>query len=301
MKLLELRRYCTDMASDMADGKAARMITRHVNAALEQVASSHEWSFLRDRAQVALEAPATGVALGVVQGSDLFTLTGEVWLQTWIDEKREVLVDGEEGILFRFDALQSAAVARMTQEWIAATDATTSYTVLRGTYPLPANTSVVTEVRLADSRQILVPLSPEEFDFRKQESVTLQADPIYYTVRGDELEVWPTPEEAKVLLLSRKRVPALVVDASPDTTLIDWPDRFGSLLYRALDVQIVTNHSKSTSLEPSLALAAFQAALARAKETDGGRQPGPRHFTLGGSMSWSDRDRLAAKRGRVES
>ena len=301
MKLLELRRYCTDMASDMADGKAARMITRHVNAALEQVASSHEWSFLRDRAQIALEAPATGSALGVVQGSDQFTLTGEVWLQTWIDEKRELLVSGDDGILFRFDALLSPTVARMTQEWVEATDTVTTYTLLRGIYPLPANTSVVTEVRLADSRQVLVPLSPEEFDFRKQEQVTTQADPLYFTVRGDELEIWPTPEEAKMLLLSRKRVPALVTDASPDTTLIDWPDRFGSLLYRALDVQVVTNHAKSTSLEPSLALAAFQSALARAKDTDGGRQPGPRDFTLGRGMTWRDRDRLAAQRGRVES
>ena len=52
-----------------ADGKAARMTTRHINAALEQCASSHDWSFLRDRQPLVLSAPVTGTALAVVLAS----------------------------------------------------------------------------------------------------------------------------------------------------------------------------------------------------------------------------------------
>lgn len=299
MKLLALRRYIADSASDMADGKALRTMTRIVNAALEQVSASHDWSFLRGQSVVPLDATVTGAALGVVQGSEQFTLTAELWHQRYVDEGWELLVSGESGVTFRFDSLLSNTVALMTQAWVQATDAVTSYTVMRSVYPLPELTVGVDEVRLASNRQILPSLVPSDFDGRKFDQLGQLGEPIWYTVRGDSIEVWPAPQSADTLLLSRRRVPAKVADATPDTYTIDWPDRFEALLLRAIDVQIVTMARASTTLEPSLVIQAFGSALARAKDQESNRQPSLTSFGLRRSPSVQQSEKYIAQRSSV--
>lgn len=298
MRLRDLKRHVTDNAADMADGKAARMTVRHVNAALEHVACSHDWSFLRDRQPLVLSAPVTGSALAVTQGSNLFTLTlPETWLQTYVDQDRELVVEGEEGVHYGFDALVSSQIARMTSEWTETTDAAATWTLYRTTYDLPANTAVVDDVRLTDGQVPLVELTPADFDWRKQEQIGHTGDPLFYVIRGDSIEFWPVPTAARSLVISRKRVPARLTDTTPDSEVIDWPDRFQDVLLRALDVQVVTAHSKTTALNPALTTQAWVTTLARAKETDGLRQPGPTSFGLRRPI-----DGLTAsmRRGRLE-
>lgn len=299
MKLLKLRQYCADMMSDAADSSALRRFTRIVNAALEQVAHSHDWSFLRDQAAVVLDASVAGTALSVTQTSEVFTLTGELWHQRYVDEGWELLVEGESGVLFRFDELTSNTVARMTQEWVQATDAATSYTVMRSLYPLPEGTVAVDEVRLASDRSILPSLTPSDFDSRKFDQLGQEGEPIWYTIRGDSIEVWPAPESADTLLLSRRRTPATIADATPDTYTIDWPDRFEALLLRAIDVQIVTQARASTTLEPSLVLRAFETALGRAKDLESNRQPSLTSFGLRRSPSVGQSEAYVAQRSSV--
>lgn len=299
MKLGTLRRYAIDQMSDAADGKALRIVTRAINAALEQCSNAHEWSFYRDQTTVPIEAVVTGAALGVVLASDVFTLTAELWHQKYVDDGWELLVTGESGVLFRFAALTGATVARMTQAWVQATDTVTAYTVMRSVYDLPDDTIGLYEVRLASDRRILPSLTPSDFDSRKFDQLGQTGSPIWYTVRGDELEVWPASTSADTLLLSRRRAPARVYDVSPDTTAIDWPDRFESVLLRAVDVQIVTTMRASTQLEPSLVLGAYQQALGRAKDQDGARQPRLTSFGLRRSLSVGQSEQYVAQRSAV--
>lgn len=304
MKLGKLREYVTDVCLDMADGKAVRTITRHVNAALHKVASAHDWSFLRDRVSIGLEAATTGVYLSVVQGSSVFALDSaqaEFWLGRYAEQGFEVLVATGAGILFKFDPTLTPAnyAARMTQEWVGASASPLGYTLLRGTYPLPAGTSAVAEVMLSSTRQILVELSPSEFDFRKHEQLSTLGDPTHFTIRGDSIEVWPVPESASVLLLARKRVPARVTDASPDTLDVDWPDRLEAILLRAIDSCVVEHSPRSTQLDPGLVGQAWLTELVRSKETDGQRQGGPTQFKLGGSLTRRGMDYWAAWRSRI--
>lgn len=298
MRLRDLKRHVTDNAADMADGKAARMTTRHINAALEQCASSHDWSFLRDRQPLVLSAPVTGSALAVVQGSDLFTLTlPETWPQSYVDQDYELVVEGEEGVHYGFDSLVTSQIARMTSVWTADSDAAATWTLYRVGYDLPTNTSVVDDVRLTDGQVPLCELTPADFDWQKQEQIGNTGDPLFYVVRGDSIEFWPLPTVARSLTISRKRVPARVTDTTPESAVIDWPDRFMDVLLRALDMQVVMAHSKTTTLNPMLTNQAWATTIARAKETDGLRQPGPTTFGLRRPV-----DGLAAsmRRGRLE-
>lgn len=299
MRLRDLRRHVVDNAADMADGKAARMTTRHINAALEQCASSHDWSFLRDRQPLVLGAPVTGSALAVVQGSELFTLTlPETWLQTYVDQDRELAVEGDDGVHYGFDSLVTPQIARMTSAWTGDSDATATWTLYRVAYDLPTNTSVVDDVRLTESQSPLTELTPADFDWQKQEQIGSTGDPIFYVVRGDVIEFWPVPTVSRSLVISRKRVPARVTDTTPESTVIDWPDRFTDVLLRALDMQVVMAHSKTTTLNPMLTNQAWATTIARAKETDGLRQPGPLTFGLRRPISGIT---ASMWRGRLES
>jgi hypothetical protein len=299
MKLGALRQYCADNMSDAADGNALRRMTRVINAALDQVASGHDWSFYRDQATLVLEASVTGAALGVVLGSDQFTLTGEIWHQKYVDDGWEALVTGESNVLYRFQSLLSSTVALVTPAWVQATDATTAYTVSRSVYDLPAGTSAVDEVRLASSRAILPGLPPSHFDTVKFDQLGQAGDPIYYTVRGDSIEFWPAPTSADTVLLSRRRQPLRVTDTTADTYDVDWPDRLQALLLRAIDVQIVTGFRASTTLEPSLTLSAFGSALARARDQEAGRQPTFTSFGLARTPTQRTREGYVAQRSTV--
>lgn len=305
MKLGDLRRYVVDQAADMADGKASRQTTRILNAALRAVAHAHDWSFYRDRQVIALDVGVAGSYLAVTQGSREFTLDStqtEVFLQTWVDEGREFLVTGDSGILFTIDHLVGPFMARMHQEWVEATDTVTTYTVLRSKYDLPATTVKLWEVMLSSSRQILVELTPADFDFRKLEQISTTGDPLYYTVRGDQIEVWPalgSSSDPAALLISRQKLPALINDSDVDDTDVDWPDRLADLLERAIDVQVLQFFKASTTLDPALTIKSYGETLARYKSADGVRQPGLTQFSLSPGLSIRQADRIAARRSTL--
>lgn len=299
MKLFKLRAYCADNLADAADGKALRVFTRVINAALDAVSEAHDWSFYRDQATITLSASVSGVALAAVQGSDQFTLTGEIWHQRYVDEGWEVLVEGESGVAFGFESLLSNTVALVSPSWVQASDPAATYTVSRSVYDLPDDTVAVDEVRIASTRSILPSLTPSDFDSRKFDQLGQQGDAIWYTIRGDSIELWPAPQVADTLLLSRRRRARKVTEASSDTETVDWPDRFESLLLRAIDLQIVSTYSKSTTLEPGLAIQLYGQALARAKDQEANRQPSLTSFGLRRSPTIGQSEAYVAQRSTV--
>lgn len=308
MKLEALRQYATDHAGDSASGKSLREITRWINAALRVCANAREWSFLRDVVSITLTPGVSGSYLGVTQDSDQLTLDSaqtEVFLQAWVDQQRIFIIEGAEPQHYTISTVLNPRLAQLTagQTWVAATDAAATYSVVRSLYDLPENTRQVHEVRLASTRQILTPYTVTDFDFLKHTEATSTGSPTHYTIRGDQIEVWPplaAGSDTDQLLLTRTRLPTPVKDTSLPTTTIDWPDSMADLLERAVDVEIVSKCGATSMLNPQLALAAFGEAMGRYKATDGVRQQRATSFGWSPGYLRGEADRLAMRRSPID-
>lgn len=307
MKLEALRQYAVDHAGDSADAKSVREITRWINAALRVCANAREWSFLRDVVSITLTPGVAGSYLGVTQDSDQLTLDAaqtEVFKQAWVDQQRILLIEGAEPQHYTISTILTPRLARLTsgQTWVADTDTAATYTVVRSLYDLPENTRQVHEVRLASTRAILAPYTVTDFAFLKLSEATSTGSPTHYTIRGDQIEVWPPlpTGDADQLLLTRTRLPTPVTDTSLPTTTIDWPDSMADLLERAVDVEIVAKCGATSMLNPQLALASFGEAMGRYKATDGVRQQRATSFGWSPGYTQGEADRLAMRRSPID-
>lgn len=299
--LADLKSYAADVAADAADGKAARVLLRHVNNAIRRVSLAHAWSFYAARHQIPLELAVDGSALTVTADSDELVLTGtEVFLQAWVDEEWDLLV-GTTAHLFRLRELVTPQRARLAtgQEWIGTSASAQDYTFMRSVYPLPDGCREVKDARLGTSRILLHYLSPVQFDAYKHDEPSSVGQPLCFTVRGSKLELWPvfqSTDTRDTLLLSYQRQPVVYTSASPDTAPVDFEERWIDLLERAIDVEVAAHHKGSNTLEPGLALRLYEERLQVYKSLDGGRVHQRRQFGLNLGSNLADRERWSALR-----
>jgi len=296
----QLREYVADNAADMSDGKADRVILRHVNAALMRVFHAHPWSFYRDTAQIALDAAETGSAMTLTSDSKLISVTGEVIHRRYLDEGWLLDVTGEDDLLFSLASIEDNTHATLTTEWIAATSATTAYTWRRHTYPLPELTREVAQIQLSGTKVDVTYVRPDILDRLRFDTPTDEGDPRHYTIRGRYLEVWPTPASTATrqsLQIHYTRNPRRFTSADPDETAVDFDTRYDDLIERALDLEIVTHHQGSTTIDTGLALQTYQERLAVYKSADEGLAVRPRNMTLRTAPSLRQIEKWWAKRG----
>lgn len=303
----DLKSYAADMAADAADGKAARVILRHVNAALRRVSNAHDWSFYAARYVIPLDVGVAGSALSAAASATEVTLGGaEVFLQRYVDEAWDLKITGEDNVLFQLASLVTPQRAQLAtgQRWFASAASAVAWTMRRGRYSLPDGCREVREVMLSDSRVQLVYLRPDLFDGYKLDQPTLGGDPQHYTVRGNYLELWPALEStstAQALLLSYRRQPVDFTSAMPDTTPVDFEARWNDLLERAIDVEVAAHHRGSHSLDPTATMRLYEERLGHYKSLDGVRVQQRRQFRLGKGRSLKTLEEWVMRRGTTGS
>lgn len=302
--LADLKQYVADNAADMADGKANRVILRHVNNALRRVHAAHAWSFYRGRAQIALEVAETGSALTCTNDSaELSLATGsEIFKAKYLSDEWDLVVTVEDDLVFRLSEILTPKTARLAtgQKWIGTTASSLAYTWRRSVYALPEGTTKVRQAQLATSRVDLTYLSPPDFDRYKLDLPTDSGEPDVFTLRGEDLELWPTlgsTDTRQTLQISYDRQPTAFSSAAPDNAPIDFDPRFMDLMERALDMEIVTHHRGSTTLDPGAVARAYEERLQTHKASDEGRVPASGNMSLSVPLNRARIERLIARRG----
>lgn len=303
----QLRSYVADNAADMADGKADRVILRHVNAAVMRVFHAHPWSFYRAVAQIPLDVGETGTALSCTADSNVVTLAStEVFKSKYLDEGWILDVDEDDDLLFTLAEIRDnqTAVLADGQKWIGTTASSLAYTWRRSVYPLPDLTREVSQVQLSASRVDVIYLRPDLFDRVKLDQPTDVGEPRHYTIRGRFMEVWPTlapTATRQTMQVHYLRNPRRFTDSDADETAVDFDARYDDLIERALDMEIVTHHRPSTTIDPGLAMQAFADRLAVYKAADEGLATRPRNMSLGRTPSLKRVEEWWARRGQAGS
>lgn len=99
---------------------------------------------------------------------------------------------------------------------------------------LPSDYQSMRRVRLSGvaGKPALVYMAPEKLDEKRFANANVISQPQNFTIIGDEMELWPTPDSAYVIEMTyRKNIPALATNSS-NWLLTNHPDfyLYGSLL-----------------------------------------------------------------------
>lgn len=282
-KLVDLRRHVADYTSDMADGKADRVILGLVNAALQELYAEHRWERFKKRATIDLDVGVAVAALVVTQDSAVVTGAAGDFLTKYYEEGWDLKITDDDTVLYRLaEKPSSPTTARLDKAWIA-TGGTKTATWLRSTYPLPDGFQTIRELQLSSSKNYLALLAPDVFDAERFDTPTETGVPRVYTVRETTLEVWPplpTTGTRERIMLSYDRRPELFTSSSHADSVVDFDDQHRGLLLAALDVQIATRHRGQTQLDLGAALTRYQRLLSIAKGHDAQRVQVARQFGL---------------------
>lgn len=279
MRVREAYQYCADYLSDASDGKADRVIRRIVNAALSELSASHPWTRYQAAAQIPLDVGVNGAAVSIAQDDDVLTFgaTSQV-RQKWLAEKWGLTITGDTSLRFALGSIDSTLEARLKpgQRWLQAAAVAATHVWTRHVYPLPDGCKAVREILLSTSRVGMIDVAPTVLDALLWETPTQTGQPINFTVRERQIEVWPplgptTTREA--LLVAYERQPAVLTDQSDEDAALDWDERWDDLFQSALDVTIASKHAAQTTVNLGAVAQRYRDRLQRAKGEDGQRTP----------------------------
>jgi hypothetical protein len=270
----ELRQYASEIAYDISDGKADRLINRWINQALQEITRQHDWQFYRTYARINLDVAVTGSDLDLVQDSTAVVFTGaSTWLQKYVDEKWDLVVTGSD----RFYQLTSItdtlnATLKTEQPWLSASETGASYTLVRYSYDLPTRVKRIVRVEDTESRLQVLPTTVDYFDsLRHEQPGHSDSYPRFCVIRDDKIEFWPGPSSVRNQLgVTYDRFPPLYTTASADATEVDWKSEWTDLLQKGIEVQAARHQGQNAQIPYPIARHDFEDCLADYRSIDAG-------------------------------
>lgn len=206
--------------------------------------------------------------------------------QKHVTERWRLSIDGEANVAFELGEVSSPTSGKLAsdQVWAQATAAAAAAYLWRTTYPLPEDAA---EISRAEVGQTLAPLcfmEPADFDRQVHvDGATVRGPyPVYFTVRGGNVEFYPGASDGYqvVLLTYRRKAPRYESSAAGDTAA-DWPEAMRDLLEAAISLLASKTQGANSPISYAIAMADYQETLKLAKAEDSNvvSQSGP--MTLG--------------------
>jgi len=156
--------------------------------------------------------------------------------------------------------------------WVEDTTTTGDYTFRRHIFPLPDDAKKVELVQVMQSTCELAYLQPFAFDAERLAAPTLTgAEPRVYTLRANNIEVWPLAGDTYVTLLLTylRQAPTYTTD-DVGTTVADWREEWSDLLFAAIRLEAAITQGKNSPCPYQIALHEYDAMLKEYKSEDSG-------------------------------
>ena len=286
LTLGQLRQFAAEIASpDPSSLAADREISYWINAALRRIHAEHYWTHYSAVDRIYLDPEETGSNLVVTQDSVNITLTsGETFKTKYLTERWHLHVNGEGRMTFELKEIVGPTEANLKDGHNYTQASTTeSYTWSRHIYPLPNEAIRVLRIELMQNRFDLRHLQPHEFDLQRQSTPTQRGnDPIFYTFRGGNVEVWPAPgTQRHTLMVTYQKGPPSYKNDDVDDTAIDWDMRWDDLLQKAVILEASITQGSNAPVQMGVAKMEYEECLNNKKEDDSGIQnlTGPMFLT----------------------
>lgn len=280
--LQELRAYAAETASaDVATKAGDRSINNWINQGLQRIWKSHSWNHALRAGRIFLDTeepsdPTTG-GVTINKGERTITVAApDVIKQKYLDDRWHLYVDGEGRMTFELEEILSPTTARLLpgHNWPNDSIVDVAYTWARHIFELPDDAKEVMRVEEMQNRLPLRHVLPHDFDPQRQSTPVQRGNqPIFYTLRQGNLEVWPSSgPDAKNLLLSYRRGPPRHKVTDPGDTEVDWVPEWSDLLLKAIVVEAAITQGENAPVEYAVALNEFRDCVKAYKAEDSGIQ-----------------------------
>jgi len=288
--LSDVRSYAAETASaDVATGAGDRSINNWINQALQRIWKGHTWSHALRAGRLYLDPEeasnsVTG-GMAIATGSRLITVNPpDVIKQKYLDDRWHLYVDAEGRMTFELEEILTPTTARLLpgHNWPNVTLAITPgplgagapYTWARHIFALPDDAVEVMRVEEMQTRLPLRHVLPHEFDHQRQSTPVLRgSQPIFYTMRRGNLEVWPSSgSTGRHLLLSYRRGPPAYKVTDPGDTAVDWVPEWSDLLLKGIVLEAAVTQGENAPVPYQIAFNEFRLCMKAYKAEDSGIQ-----------------------------
>jgi hypothetical protein len=281
----DVKQYAADIAYQISDDSADRLILYWTRQALERLWAAYDWSYYAAQATITEDPEETGTDLDVTEGSGAF-VRGSTWTAKYAAASQawDLLVDGTDQV-FRIDTIVTVTATLVSgQVWRDDTDTGLDYTLRRVRYSVPDDFSKkLLRVQEVDSRIVLPYLHPARFDQWKADASQRSGLPEAYTLRGGQyIEFYPAPGADRLAInLTYIRRPTLPTSATLDATDIDWPDEYDGLFRKTVELEAARIQGEQAQVGYPIALNEFASMLTEMKRLDAQLGWAPSNMTLG--------------------
>lgn len=274
--LADLRTYCADQWGDKSSTKAVRVYDRLINAAHREIAQASRWSYFRKEAYVQLKAPYSTGTVEMSNGATSATLTGGTWPT---DAANAVLiVSGDTDVAFEVSSRDSTTVLTLGATWIQSSASGLTYSLHYQAYAPPSDFRTMCEGDLEEQSWIRY-LTPGDFKRYSLSTRNTSGKPLYYTIWGSKLRVYPYPSSTEYWQFDYWRWPSSLSSAS-DT--MDWDENMIDLMFAAIDM-LISRKWGDYHVSPSVARMAYEEKLKDCRAIDSSRDLEREYWRLGAS------------------
>ena len=257
--------------------------------ALLRLWRSHLWSWYGATRPYALDAQESGTGVTLTEGVST-AVKGTAWASKYVSQKWRILFSGDGVKDFTFASLDGPATTATFDTglvWTQDTTAVATYTAARNRYDLPDDFTRKNELLLhLDLQMPIRPVDSARFDeLSASEPGVRSAQPRVYTVRDDDLWIWPAPgpDHRPSLLLSYHRMVTIPAQGASGATVLDWPGEHEDVFRLAVEVEAARHQGKAAQIPLEMCLPEFERALSSVKAMDTERASENRGMSPGGS------------------
>jgi hypothetical protein len=295
--LSDARQYCADVAYDMADEKADRLINRCIAQAIERLWREHTWLHYYATTRITLTPEVTGTDLDVTEGSSSIS-RDSAWSTDYVTQAWDLIIAEDGAKVYSISAVGSPttnATLGTGEVWTGETGTNLSYTLSRYRYPVPDDFIRRAElVQELESWGELRYLTPAEFDYQRHTYPGRRGSrPEYYTLRGTaaglSIDFYPAAgDDYRTVQITYTRKPTLPEEDDAGATEVDWPEEYRNLLWLAIEVEVARIQGEAAQVPYALCKPELNEALrsAKALETDKGHQRRTMGLKLGHRPAW---------------
>lgn len=298
--LTAARQRCQFLGNDGADTKAALVHMFWIRAALQRLWHAHDWAHYKATQRLTFDVEEAGTNLTATQDGSTF-VRGSTWTAKYLSQLWDCHVSGESNMAFQFSLIATVTATLATgQKWLQATTATASYTMTRFRYSLPDD--FVRRLTNLEDLSTHLPIyyrSPVEFDRIRNREPVRRGRPELFTVRAGYLEVFPGPDSIRrAAQYSYMRKPTLPADADVGATIVDWPEEYADVFWKALSFECSEWLGAEARIPVARAELAYENALKATKSQDSKIVEKDEQFMLGGG-NWPDSSRFMISPGPI--
>jgi hypothetical protein len=266
----QLRTFCQEIASkDAAGSTAEREFMHWINGAEERLYLQSSPDITRRQILFTVPPVDTSIADGVATLNSLTITSVTGFPATIVSDRYGIHITGEDRIEFEGATRVSAnqVTLRAGDEWIQASATALAFYLVKNKFSIPSVAEIYS-VKLKDGREVMY-LDPQSFDLRKQLNPCYRSDiPLYFTLRNDWLEIWPSPSTNYYKLNVTYRLgftphssAAAADGGDADSTVLVWPDRWLGVLKKAILIEAAVTQGVNAPVPYPIALQEFSSAL----------------------------------------